>query len=151
RPAACACPPSRPADDLTRRFRACPPPRAAWWRVPPSGAPSRGLAETVGSRAGSSIRRGSDGSGRLPQPLVPRSGEAAFRAVSGKRTLLPPFTAWQLVVDLEPVAVGVREVDAERDGMVGHADVHALVQKAVVHLLQVLERRHPPRDVIQTD
>src|SRR5213592_2091627 len=68
---------------------------------------------------------------RLAQGLVPGPREPSLRAASGERPLLVPLAARQLVVDLEPIAVGIREVDADGNRV-------------------VVEARHPPGHVVQT-
>src|SRR5207249_4400506 len=85
------------------------------------------------------------------QRLVPRPGEAAFRALFRERPLPVPLAPGLLVVHLEAVSVGIREIDAEGDRVVGDADRDVLVLEPLVHLGKVLEVRHAPGDVIQAN
>src|SRR5215813_2582955 len=95
---------------------------------------------------------GGDGRLRgLAELCVPGPGEASLVAGLGKGPLLVPLAPRELVVDLEAVAVGIGEIHADRDRMVGDPDGHPAVVQALVHLLEVIEVRHPPRDVIQAD
>src|SRR2546427_10516428 len=87
---------------------------------------------------------------RLAQGLVPGPREPSLRAASGERPLLVPLAARQLVVDLEPIAVGIREVDADGNRVVGDANGHTLVVQAPIDLREVVEARHPPGHVVQT-
>src|SRR6058998_1535338 len=87
---------------------------------------------------------------RLLDDLVPGSGEPALRALLGERPLALPLAARLLVVDLEAVAVGIREVDADGHGVVRHADGHVLGLQPLVHLGEVLETAHAPGHVVQT-
>src|SRR5438445_11029169 len=80
---------------------------------------------------------------RLAQGLVPGPREPSLRAAARERALLVPLAARQLVVDLEPVAVGIREVDADGDRVVGDANGHALVTQSSINLGKVVEARHP--------
>src|SRR5439155_11010935 len=72
-------------------------------------------------------------------------------AASRERAVLVPLAARQFVVDLEAVAVGVREVDADGNRVIGDANGDALVAQASIDLREVVEGLHPPGDVIQTD
>src|SRR5919106_2222186 len=93
------------------------------------------------------------GGGGRAQHLVPRPREPSLLLVArvAERALAVPLAARQLVVHLETVAVGVREVDADRDRVIGdvHGDVAGL--QPVIHLGQVLERLHAPGHVVQPD
>src|SRR2546425_6105472 len=60
-----------------------------------------------------------------------------------------PLTAGQLVVDLEPIPVRIREVDADRDGMVRDADGHLFGLQPLIHFREVFEAPHSPRHVVQ--
>src|SRR6266540_415087 len=86
---------------------------------------------------------------RLLDDLVPRTGEATLGALFRKRLLTMPLTAGQLVVDLEPVPVGIREVDADRDGVVRDADGHVFGLQPLIHFREVFEAPHSPGHVVQ--
>src|SRR5215813_10059994 len=108
------------------------------------------------SPAGTAVRpelaSGPGGDGRLrglAELGVPGPGEAPLVAGLGKGPLLVPLAPRELVVDLEAVAVGIGEIHPDRDRMVGDPEGDPAVVQALVHLLQVIEVRHPPRDVIQ--
>src|SRR2546430_14302074 len=49
------------------------------------------------------------------QRFVPGAGEPALVALTGERPIATPLAARQLVVDLEAIAVGIREVESDRD------------------------------------
>src|SRR5262249_59541623 len=83
--------------------------------------------------------------------FVPGPGEPSLVAASRERAVLVPLAARQFVVDLEAVAVGVREVDADGDRVIGDANDNALVVESSIDLRQVVEGLHPPGDVVQTD
>src|SRR5262249_15191018 len=83
--------------------------------------------------------------------LVPRPGETALRAFLRERPLAVPLAPRLLVVDLEAVAVGIGEVDADRNGVVGDTDRDLFVLEPLVHLAEVAEVGHAPGDVVQPD
>src|SRR4029453_13544862 len=115
-------------------------------------------AEQVGDSAHDTSSGGSpgrrlrlqEGRGRRER-LIPGAGEAALGALLRERPRAVPLAAGLLVVDLEPVSVGIREIDADRDRVVGDADRDVLVLEPLVHLAEILEVRHAPGDVIQAD
>src|SRR2546425_3728119 len=86
---------------------------------------------------------------QLLDDLVPRTREPALGALFRKRLLAVPLAAGQLVVDLEAVPVGIREVDADRDGVVRDADGNVLGLEPLIHFREILEAPHSPRDVVQ--
>src|SRR3989442_3123399 len=86
---------------------------------------------------------------RLLDDLVPRTGEATLGALFRKRLLTMPLTAGQLVVGLEPVSVGIREIDTDRDGMVRDADGDLFGLQPLIHFREVFEAPHSPRHVVQ--
>src|SRR5262249_6607102 len=96
-------------------------------------------------------RLGLQESRRGRERLVPRPGEAALVALLRERPLAVPLAARLLVVDLEAVAVGIGEVDADRDRVVGDADRDLFVLEPLVHLAEVAEVGHAPGDVVQPD
>src|SRR6185295_3763195 len=65
--------------------------------------------------------RPQEGRGGLER-LVPGAWETAFVALFRERPLAVPLAPRLLVVHLEAVAVGIREVDTDRDRVVGDAD-----------------------------
>src|SRR5262245_66292200 len=87
---------------------------------------------------------------RLLDHLVPGSWEPSLRALLGERSLAVPLAARLLEVDLEAVAVGIREVDADRNGVVRHADGNVPGLQPMVHLGEVLEASHAPGHVVQS-
>src|SRR5262245_53003982 len=125
---------------ITRRVRMCASQAVA-------GQGPRRPRRTYGSTHGRLRPR--ERRRRLLDHLVPRPGEPALRALLRERPLAVPLAARLLVVDLEPVAVGIREVDADRHGVVRHADGYVLGLQSVVHLGEVLEASHAPGHVIQ--
>src|SRR5207249_10031003 len=93
-------------------------------------------------------RRSSD----LPlDNLVPGPGEATLVTRARERPLPAPFAPRQLVVDLEHVPVGIREVHADRDGVVRDAERIALVLEAQVNILQFVEASHSSGNVVTPD
>ena len=63
---------------------------------------------------------------------------------------MPPLTAGHLVGDLDPVAVGVPDVDTDGMAVVRHMlDLYVLLFNAEVQLLQVVEAVHIPRQVVE--
>src|SRR6185369_5178722 len=91
--------------------------------------------------------------GRRAQDLVPGAGEPALLGLGRvrERPVPAPLAARQLVVDLEPVAVRIGEVHADRDGVVGDVERNAASLQPLVHLGEILEGRHSPGDVVQAD
>src|SRR5262249_45048974 len=83
--------------------------------------------------------------------LVPRPGEAALGAFLRERPLAVPLAARLLEVDLEAVTVGIREIDADRDRVVGDADRDLFLLEPLVHLAEVAEVGHAPGHVIEPD
>ena len=63
-----------------------------------------------------------------------------------------PFGARHFVEHLDAVAVGIAQIDAERDAVIGDVvDRLPLLLDAAIELLQVVERFEPPRHVVQPD
>ena len=87
----------------------------------------------------------------LAELCVPGPGEPSLVARPGKGPVLIPLAPRQLVVDLEAIAVGIREIHADRDRVIGDPDPHRMVMQTLVHLLQVVEAGHPPCDVVQAN
>src|SRR5213083_1778444 len=58
---------------------------------------------------------------------------------------------WSSDVCSSDLAVGVREVDADGHRVIGDANGDALVAQSSINLREVVERLHPPGDVVQTD
>src|SRR6266849_48934 len=146
---------------MSERSRA---PSTEWWasplcgsgsraRVRPSGrAASTGIAPARGSRRSSA--RGAELRPRhrrrgLAEHLVPGAGEAALLALLRERALTVPLAPRQLVVDFEPVAVGIGEVHADGDRVVRDVDGDVLGLQLPEHLREVVEAGHPPGDMIQ--
>src|SRR2546428_13830487 len=88
---------------------------------------------------------------RLAKRFVPGTGESPLLTASRERPLLVPLAARQLVVHLQAIAVGIREVDADGHRVIADSNGNALVVQASIDLREVVEGLHPPGDVIQTD
>src|SRR4029453_360830 len=96
------------------------------------------------SRLGPSERRRS-----LLDHLVPRPRESALPALLRERPLAVPLAAGLLVVHLEAVAVRIRKKDADGYGLVRDGDGDVLGLQPLIHLGEVFEAPHPPRDMVQ--
>src|SRR5207247_5895799 len=104
--------------------------------------------------SGAAGRRRSDGGEsrrRLAKRFVPGPGEPSLVAASRERAVLVPLAARQFVIDLEAVAVGVREIYDDGHRVIGDANGDGLVAQSSIDLREVVERLHPPGDVVQTD
>jgi hypothetical protein len=91
---------------------------------------------------------------RLHLFAVPGAGEtAAADLVAGEDVIVDrPFGPRHLIKHLDAVAVGVAQIDAERNAVVGDVlDRLTLRLDAVVEFLQVVERFEPPSHVIKAD
>ena len=60
-----------------------------------------------------------------------------------------PLAAGSLVVNLNAVAIGVPEVDAQGDTVVGHFKLNALLFDMSVELFQVVQAVYPPGHVVE--
>src|SRR5205807_5788108 len=78
---------------------------------------------------------------------VPRAGEAAATDLVAREDVVVgwPFGARHLVEYLDAVAVGVAQIDAERDAVIGDVVwLDALRLDPLVELLQIIEAFQPP-------
>ncbi len=65
--------------------------------------------------------------------------------------IMPPRTAGHLVGDLDPVAVGVLDVDTDGMAVVRHMlDRYVFLFNAEVKLLQIVEAVHIPSHVVES-
>src|SRR5437879_9472047 len=86
-------------------------------------------------KSGAAGRRRSDGGEsrrRLAKRFVPGPGEPSLVAASRERAVLVPLAARQFVIDLEAVAVGVREIDADGHRVIGDANGDGLVAESSI-------------------
>src|SRR5437868_14057431 len=83
---------------------------------------------------------------------VPRTGEAAAAGLLAREDVIidRPFGARHLIEHLDAIAVGVAQIDAERDAVSGDVvRLDALCLDAVIELLEVVEAFEPPGHVAE--
>src|SRR5579872_5178714 len=88
---------------------------------------------------------------RLDLRFVPRTRETAAADLVAREDVVidRPLAARQFVEHLDAIAVGVAQVDAERDAVIGDVvDLDALGLDAVIELLQIVETLEPPGHVV---
>jgi len=85
------------------------------------------------------------------QDLVPRTGELTLGPVLTHEdvVLAIPLAAGSLVVNLNAVAIGILEVDAQGDTVVGQFKLNALLFDMSVELFQVVQAVYPPSHVVE--